>query len=263
MNNPTKGKRKVRKTKKGLNRWKIAVILGVFLVLSLLVVVFKDSLSLLLYRYPKPQYVTKNIKLPQGYSVYGIDVSKYQGKIDWKAVKQQGVHFAFIKATEGLYKTDPLFISNWTKAKKNGIMRGAYHFYWPSSNPTAQAKHFIKNVKIQKGDLPPVLDIEHVGKHPKKDLIANLKRFIAMLEAHYGCSPIIYTYYKFYTNHLDSDFEAYPLWVAHYNTDKLNLHENKWNFWQFTEEAWLKGIGHKVDVNVFNGDIEDLNELAL
>ncbi|MBL0015595.1 MAG: hypothetical protein IPP17_03940 [Bacteroidetes bacterium] len=94
------------------------------------------------------------------FSIRGIDVSRYQGKIEWAKVKQAGIRFAFIKATEGTDYVDPYFAVNWDEAKDKGIARGAYHFFRPAQDGKAQAEHFLKQVKWTKGDLPPVLDLE-------------------------------------------------------------------------------------------------------
>ena len=116
-------------------------------------------------RGPEPRavrYPEFGISIPQGYSVHGIDVSRYQSVISWKEVKAMRVHgvqfrFAFIKATEGTGKTDPYFDRNWKRAAQSGMIRGAYHFFIPSRDGKLQAVHFMSKVRLGKGDLPPVL----------------------------------------------------------------------------------------------------------
>ena len=111
------------------------------------------------------RYPAFGIDLPVNYAIHGIDVSHHQYNIDWKAVramqdKKVKIGFAFIKATEGLGRVDNGFRRNWFNAKEAMVPRGAYHFFISSKSGKAQAENFIETVKLSKGDLPPVLDIE-------------------------------------------------------------------------------------------------------
>ena len=108
-----------------------------------------------------------NTLLAVGYPVHGIDVSHYQGEIDWAAMKQQGMDFAYIKATEGSAHEDECFDKNWEQAKAAGMLRGAYHFFSFESEGKKQAEHFIKKVGDLKGSLIPVIDVEYYGKYVK------------------------------------------------------------------------------------------------
>ena len=141
----------------------------------------------------------------------GIDVSEYQGKISWSYVdtieKKYPLHYVFIRATVGKDRTDRQFERNWLGAKENKMIRGAYHYYRPNENSLEQAELFIKTVKLEKGDLPPVLDIE---KLPKNQSIANLKlglkRWLKAVESHYGVKPIIYTGERYCDDFLKEEF---------------------------------------------------------
>ena len=113
------------------------------------------------YRW-KPCYGFKayGVCMPSGFQVHGIDVSHYQGNIDWKMLTQtrQGkfpIHFVFMKASEGGDYGDKAFITNFDSAKTHGFIRGAYHFYNPKTDPIRQADFFINSVKLDSGDLPP------------------------------------------------------------------------------------------------------------
>ena len=206
------------------------------------------------------------VEVPKGYTVHGIDVSKYQGTIDWGKVKQMNtksginIDFVFVKATRGEKVVDPKFKANWAATDKHGIARGAYHYFQPGVSGEKQARNFIRNVKLSPGDLPPVLDFEE--KAPSREAMIWLK----MVEKHYGVRPIIYTGATFYRDNLGSDFDGYPLWVSHgpfgKSTD-LNIPgpavSRKWAFWQFSDKARLPGIVGDVDLNVFNGDKSQLN----
>ena len=220
------------------------------------------------YRW-KPCYGLKGygICMPAGYRVHGIDVSHYQGDIDWKMLGQtrQGqfpIQFIFMKATEGGDYTDDRFAANFDSARVHGFVRGAYHFYNPKTDANKQADFFIQSVKLEPGDLPPVLDIEKKGKDMKK-LQADLKVWLRKVENHYGVKPIIYASYKFKTRYLnDSVFNTYPYWIAQYYVDSVR-YEGDWRFWQHTDVGTLPGIDEKVDLNVFNGSKNELDAFCI
>ena len=220
------------------------------------------------YRW-KPCYGLKGygICMPSGYQVHGIDVSHYQGDINWKMLEQtrQGqfpIQFIFMKATEGGDYSDDRFTANFDSARAHGFIRGAYHFYNPKTDANKQADFFIQSVKLEPGDLPPVLDIEKKGKDMKK-LQSDLKLWLRKVENHYGVKPIIYASYKFKTRYLnESVFNTYPYWIAHYYVDSVR-YEGDWKFWQHTDVGTLPGIEEKVDLNVFNGSLQELNRLQL
>lgn len=210
------------------------------------------------------------IRLPSGYSVHGIDVSKHQETIDWQRVdsmKSAGVEirFAFIKASEGITRQDEAFRKNWKAVRETGIIRGAYHFYYPSRDAKKQANNFIAQVKLSKGDLPPVVDIEHSNGKSKKHICQNLSVYLKEIEKHYGVRPILYTNLTFYNTYLAGEFDEYPLWVSYYTT-KERFTENcshDWSFWQHSETGQVDGIKGKVDFNVFNGSISELKDMCV
>ena len=197
----------------------------------------------------------------------GIDVSEYQGKIRWSYVdtleKKYPLHYVFIRATVGKDRKDRQFNRNWLGAKENKMIRGAYHYYRPNENSLEQAALFIKTVTLHKGDLPPVLDIE---KLPKNQSIVNLKlglkRWLHAVESHYGVKPIIYTGERYYDDFLKEEFSDYLFWIANYNFYREEIDED-WLFWQFTEKASVPGIKGKVDVNIYNGDLQQLQFITV
>lgn len=195
----------------------------------------------------------------------GIDVSEYQGEIDWKQVRfvenNFPIHFAFIRATVGKDKVDHQFETNWKAANEN-LIRGAYHYYRPNENSLKQAELFIRNVKLKPGDLPPVLDIEVVPREQSMDrLKVGLKRWLQKVTLHYKTKPIIYTNEKFYEAFLKEEFGEYPFWIANYNFFVEEMQDD-WLLWQFTEKGTVSGIDGNVDVNLFNGTPEMLQHLA-
>jgi lysozyme len=219
---------------------------------------------------PAPPVKSFGIIMPGGYSVHGIDVSKHQGHIDWKRVsrmKTNGIEisFAFIKATEGITRQDHLFKTNWKQSAQNGLLRGAYHFYYPSRDADKQADNFIKMVKLSKGDLPPVIDIEVSNGRSAEKIREGLKTFILRLEKHYKVKPIIYTNINFYNTFLKNNFNEYPLWIAGYfDHDRFyNEFNTPWIIWQHSEKGRVDGIKGNVDFNVFKGSFEKLEMMRL
>lgn len=205
-------------------------------------------------------YNSFNIKIPKGYNIHGIDVSYYQGKIDWKQVKAMKdddvqIKFAIIKATEGMFNVDPYFQRNWREAAKAGIVCGAYHFFRPQKSGEWQAKFFLQTVKFEEGDLPPVVDIEQLNGVQPEAMRKELKEFINYVEQKTKVKPIIYSGLTFYNDYLKGHFDGYPLWIAHYYQPKLRVGTStSWFFWQHSDKAKVSGINHVVDFNVFNGD---------
>ena len=197
----------------------------------------------------------------------GLDVSEFQGKIDWTLVEtvddSYPLEFVFIRATAGDDRVDGQFAANWLGAKKRKMIRGAYHYYRPNENSLEQAQLFIKTVHLRKGDLPPVLDIEKLPKGQSLDsLKIGLRRWLKAVEAHYKVKPIIYTGEKYYDDFLMEDFSDYLFWIANYNFYREKIGE-EWLFWQFTEKASVKGIKGNVDVNIYNGDVEQLRFITV
>lgn len=205
--------------------------------------------------------------LPKGHSTFGLDISHHQGDIKWDRLKNgqadnAPLKFVYIKATEGRDYKDKRFGRNWQEAKKHGFIRGAYHYFTTASSGDAQANMFIKNVKLEKGDLPPMVDIEESPKD-KESFILELKKFILRLEEHYGVKPLIYSYPKFHDKYLqDLFFKDYGLWIAHYYVDTPHINR-EWTMWQFTDLGIVPGIKQKVDINVIEGGEERLRELQI
>lgn len=204
-------------------------------------------------------YEEFGIPVPTKYSIHGIDVSRYQQLISWESVKEMQVRnikftFAFIKATEGNGNVDPYFKRNWRRAKNAGIVRGAYHFFICSKDGKKQAQNFIKNVTLQSGDLPPVLDVEQTNGASAETIRTRVKDWLLTMEEYYGVKPIIYTNVYFYERYLEGHFDDYPLWVAHYLEAHRPRIKRDWDFWQHSEQGRVNGIRANVDFNVFNGD---------
>jgi lysozyme len=205
-------------------------------------------------------YKSFQIRIPSKYHIHGIDVSYAQGKIDWqrvKAMQEDSVHisFAFVKATEGLLTVDPYFKRNWREAPKVGITCGAYHFFHPEKNGLWQARFFLQNAKTEKGDLPPVADIEVLNNTSPATMRKELKAFLNHIESQTKIRPVIYTNLSFYADYLAGYFDQYTLWIANYHQADLAIDpKTNWQFWQHSDRAKVNGINHTVDFNAFRGD---------
>jgi len=195
----------------------------------------------------------------------GVDVSHHQGGTDWDALAGDEVAFAYIKATEGGDWVDTRFAENWRAAKRTPIARGAYHFFTLCTPADVQAANFIATVGALENDLPPVLDIEHMGpcregptmQTPAHDALV----FLDILEAHYGVRPIIYTTRQFHETHLQT-LTGERFWV------RSILHAPRWrtedwSLWQFHNHGRRAGVDGPVDLNRLKGDMGTLQGLLV
>lgn len=206
---------------------------------------------------------------PEGYEIHGIDISHYQGKIDWEQLKNAmikgcPVRFVIIKSTEGSSQLDENFRENFNQVRDFGFIRGVYHFWSNKSTAREQAYYFLDQVHLTDGDLPPVLDIEHKPADKSvEDFQRDVLTWLHIVEDKYHVKPIIYTYYKFKEQYLSAPvFDDYPYWIAHYYVDKVQ-YKGKWKFWQHTDVGKLPGIKGYVDFNIYNGSYYELKQLCI
>jgi lysozyme len=203
------------------------------------------------------QGVAKAHRLP----IHGVDISKWQGTVDWAALRQAGTQFAFIKATEGGDHVDNRFMENWYGAKKAGVPRGAYHFVYWCRPAHEQAAWFKRNVPADPEALPPVLDVEWNGqsvncpkKVPRDQAIAMINLMLHEMEKHTGKRPIIYTDITFHKEILEGEFNDYPYWIRSTAAEPHERYDNRrWTFWQFTTTGRVPGVSGDVDRNTFYG----------
>lgn len=202
--------------------------------------------------------------------IYGIDVSHWQGVIDWtkplKGTNNTDIDFVIVKATQGSQYVDSQFEHNWNGAKKAGMKVGAYHFYIYADDPTAQAENFLKNVDWQKGMVRPIIDLELDCEScttpgvSNETLVKNLKVFIAAVKEKTGLDPILYSYDYFYNTYLKADFAAYDVWLADYTTiapSMIPVYPNQpgtvdptYVMWQFTDKQAIQGWSERVDASL-------------
>lgn len=217
---------------------------------------------------------TPNIPLsPTGSPLWtkGVDVNHFDSDghpINWHAVLNAGIGFAFVKATQGTGYTDPSFATNWQALRGVGLTRGAYHFATCDADPTAQAEHFLAVVKGAGGflptDLPAVLDIENQSIHNTRDpqrIVAFCRAWLSVVGNATGKPPLIYTSPGFAAQYLDDSLGAFPLWVAHYGVSRPTRPEgwHSWRFWQSSAgedgtQHVVPGIAASVDIDWYPGD---------
>jgi lysozyme len=201
------------------------------------------------------------------YAVQGIDVSHYQGTINWASVKNSGKAFAICKATEGTTFTDSKFATNWAGMKSAGLIRGAYHFGRPGTDPVVQANKFCDVVRPTSGDLQMVLDIETTdGKSPRQ-VRSWIVAFLNRIQARTGRPGIIYTGFYFWRDSAGNGSNLNcPLWLAAYTSSPTNYVPaawSTWSFWQYTSSGSVPGISGNVDRNAWNGSLTALSRLRL
>lgn len=199
------------------------------------------------------------------YEVVGVDVSHYQGDIDWEILSGEDIDFAFIKATEGSSYVDPLYEYNARKAAKTGLEIGAYHFFSFDSPGETQAENFISTVGDGDGMLPPTVDLEPYGRYKrglpaKVSVKPELDALLDALEEHYGKKPIIYTTERAYKKYLANGYEEYDIWIRSvFRSPKLS-DSREWTFWQYSDKGRLHGYSGEerfIDLNVFRGTLEE------
>jgi len=195
---------------------------------------------------------------------FGIDVSQYQGSINWDEVllTKHPLRFAIVRATMGNNGVDATFKDNWSALKRVGLQRGAYHYYRPFENSVEQANNFISQVQLQPGDFPPVLDVERMSPLGAANLRKGVQNWLRIVGQYYHCKPIVYTGRFFYERYLKGSIDGYPLWVASYGPHQKVSHL-PWQFYQFSEKMVVHGINTFVDGNFFQGSLTKLRNFGL
>ena len=188
----------------------------------------------------------------RGYEVKGLDVSHYQGNINWKKVADTADYqFVYIKATEGRDFLDDTFSYNWNEASKHGFAVGAYHFFTTQSTGLEQAQHFIATVPATNKNLPPVIDIEIGLDHNVDQIRRELTALGSTLEEHYGKQPLLYVTYATYNKYIAGAFENNEIWIRDIVKSPSLQDDREWSLWQYNNRGRVDGIEAYVDINVF------------
>ena len=201
------------------------------------------------------------------YPVRGVDVSNFQGEVDWNTLSAQNISFAYIKATEGSSYKDERFDYNWKNASDCDLRIGAYHFFSFESSGETQAGNFIKTVKVVDDMLPPVIDVEYYGSfHTEEDIVVSdivreLRNMVDILTEEYGMKPIIYVSEATYKTIVHGNFDDCELW---YRSVYSGVPDDvDWSFWQYSNRHHLKGYNGSeryIDMNVFNGSADEFTK---
>lgn len=217
--------------------------------------------------------------------VQGVDVSTFDGTIDWTAVRKAGIEFVYVKATEGLQQDahhtarTTYFRSNWRKTKKEGLLRGAYHFFRDNLDSELQAETFVQAIEsvggLNDNDLPPMLDVETSDGADTPTRILRVHRCLAKIKDKLGIRPLIYTYRSFWDDNMDDSFSVYSLWLADYGNDKpvgpfvphrpapaLPKGFTDFVIWQYAEFGSVAGMNSGVDLNLFRGSRDELVQFS-
>ncbi len=264
-----KTKSRKKKQQKRWTLWLIVLFFGVAFVSMLALPSVRFHIKRIFKHYYNEEVDFSNSKQNLGsYTIYGVDVSEYQSVISWKKLREnKGLEFVFIRASAGVNHRDKYLTYNWREAKKHGFVRGVYHYYRPNENSIKQAENFLKQISLEQGDLPPVLDIENYSQTQSlSSLKSGVLKWLQKVEKETGVKPIIYTYYKYYESHFSDDerFNDYQFWLARYGRNQIyNKPGGNWIFWQYTQFGKLSGVEGNVDLNVFFGSFQELSALLI
>lgn len=234
-----------------------------FTIVIAICIVIVSTFGYLLYK----NIITLSNPKSLGYTIKGVDVSEYQGDIDWQILSNQDIQFAFIKATEGSSYVDPNFLDNFTNALNTNLRVGAYHFFSFESSGKTQAENFIDTVPIVESSLPNVVDVELYGDFKSNPLdvqsvVKELTTMLQSLEDTYKSKPIIYTTKITYNLYIKDNFPNYSIWLrdVHFSHN-VKLTPNV-DFWQYSSTQILDGYNGDekyIDMNVFCGSQDDFN----
>jgi lysozyme len=216
-------------------------------------------------------------------AVQGVDVSTSQGTINWAKAQQDGIAFAYIKASEGLNQNSPrraaYFRTNWKKTRDAGILHGAYHFFRANQDSELQAMAFVQAIQnvggLQADDLPPMLDVETTDNTARDMIILRVHRCLDKIKSELNVTPLIYTYKDFWDENLDDSFGDFPFWIASYSVDiptgpkiptcpspALPSSFEQFVFWQYGSKGQVSGIQTNVDLDLFEGTLQDLKDFS-
>lgn len=194
--------------------------------------------------------------------VPGIDVSRWQGHVDWQRVRAGGYRFAFIRATIGDDYVDPRFYANWSAAQQAGLLISAYHVVTPNKPADEQLSHFYEVLDDREPDLPLVVDVERRDGQSAATITACVRDCLRIIRERSGRSPIVYTARWYWNQHIlpASTWRDHDLWVASYTSKPVLPRDwQTWHFWQYSERGRVAGVSSaSTDLNWFAGTYDDL-----
>ena len=191
------------------------------------------------------------------YAVRGIDVSHYQGLINWNKVADDNVSFVYMKATEGTGHIDSYFSYNWEESKRVKIFHGAYHFFSMKSSGQNQGEYFISVVPKDKNSLPPAIDVEVSLSYSRVEVLREVMAMSSVLEEYYEKKPVIYMDMNIYKAFFEDSSIANKIWIREIYIHPDFFARTNWRFWQYSDRGDVQGITGPVDLNVYRGSYED------
>ena len=207
------------------------------------------------------------VTCPGPSTLQGVDVSQFNGTIDWSTVAASGIKFAYASVSDGT-TLDVTFDANYSGIKAAGLARGAYQFFRPAQDPAAQATLLLQKIgTLRAGDLPPALDVEVTDGQSAATIIANIQTWVTAVQNATGRPPIVLTGSFFWNGAVggSSSFAGDPLWILNWLVVCPNLPSawNNWTFWNYRPNGSVPGIPAFVDLDEFNGSLADLRELSI
>ncbi len=186
----------------------------------------------------------------------GIDISSYQGYIDWaKVSSDKDIRFVYIKATEGATYRSPHYAHNLTQARRHGLLVGSYHYLTSTSGINEQFENFSQFALKPIQDLIPMLDVEVRGNWSRSQLIDSVDKFCQLVENHYGVQPMIYSTMGFYNKNLAPHFNKHKLYIGRYSNTEPEINwEGEYTIWQYSETGIIPGIDAYVDLCRYRED---------
>lgn len=198
-------------------------------------------------------------------AVVGVDLSKWQGVVDFAKIKAAANTYVFVKVSQGATGVDPDYARNIAGARAAGLYAGSYHFYTTDHDAQSQFANLSRHLDLKPGDLPPVVDIEVLAQNSLPGLDQQLQAFLTLIENRYAVKPILYSGQSFASQYLKG-FSAYPLWLAEYTSapaPRLPPDWSAWTFWQYSQSGSVAGVSGAVDLDRFNGGLDDLRKLLV
>lgn len=188
----------------------------------------------------------------------GVDVSHHSGAVDWAGIRDLGYSFAYVKSSEGVDDSDPLFDEHWKTLEALDFPHGAYHFYVTEDDPEEQARFFASKLKEHPGTLPPVVDVEHLGHNTTGDMTTTLLRFLEVFEQETGLRPMIYTTPNFWDRSFRPEFSDYDLWMAEFEVDqpKVPFGWQSWTLWQRQNDQSIPGVEKSADISILHPSLQ-------
>lgn len=256
-----------KSAKKKKNKFNLTLLIAFIAIFSLLLFFLKRSNDDLFIPVNSEERSKRDYTIDE--FTKGVDISYYQGDVDFNMLYDQGIKFAFIKATEGGSHVDPKFFENYENAKKSNVKVGVYHFFRFEVPIKEQVDNFIKNVKLDSHDLPPVIDLEYYGEYTKnpadtEKVKSDLRYMIDEFYKAYGKNTIIYCNSYVYDRYILGDFKDVDIWYRKIGSEVPEIFDGRqWMVWQYDDHGILEGYGgagaHKyIDLNYFYGDLADL-----